>query len=88
MTGMRKWRVAPGSRVAASPNVSPEQWPHSGRGSGTTGGLAHRMEPRSGGSMTQRHKKARRRVGLAAVRSRDSMMLFYCFREWLCGFAK
>ncbi len=46
----REWRVAPGSRVAASLNVSPEQWPHSGRGSGTTGGLAHRMEPRSGGS--------------------------------------
>ncbi len=29
-----EWRVAPGSRVAASLNVSPEQRPHSGRGSG------------------------------------------------------
>ena len=55
MTGMREWRVAPSSRVAASLNVSPEQWPHSGRGSGTTGGLAHRMEPRSGGSADTSH---------------------------------
>ncbi len=70
----KKRRRAPGSRVAASPNVSPGQWPRSGRSPGYKS-CTHKTELRSCDSTTHQIPPAKERRRAPSSRGAASLNL-------------